>query len=301
MDTHLKRFTVTEIVFALSTTALALLFLCASVAYSDTVFVPPGPGTPVQDAIDAATPGDTIRLSVGQYEERIVVTKALTIRGVRSASTKPNDITVLSVPCGGGPVVEIAADVVKLMGIAVMGGDGGVQIVGRDLVTLKDVLVNPQCPLVTAPGFNIENSAHVSLKKLWAWGTVFVSSTAQIPGIRIAATPPDGLVKVVRSASGHSTVGLLLVDNPSNTVQVKKNHLNFNVQGIFLENTDGAKIIGNGLVDNSTTGIETNADSTGNLIRRNRISGSVNDVLEGGSGNCWRDNTFTSGTVPLCP
>jgi len=37
----------------------------ASRAHAGTIVVTPGPGTPVQDAIDAASPGDTVVLGAG--------------------------------------------------------------------------------------------------------------------------------------------------------------------------------------------------------------------------------------------
>jgi hypothetical protein len=55
------------------------------VALAATFLVSPGPGTPVQDAIDAAAPGDAIRLTLGYCnEDHLVVTKQLKIRGTRN-------------------------------------------------------------------------------------------------------------------------------------------------------------------------------------------------------------------------
>jgi len=51
-----------------------------------TFFVAPGPGTPFQDAIDAAAPGDVVRLASGTYPEHVTITKALQLGGVTSAS-----------------------------------------------------------------------------------------------------------------------------------------------------------------------------------------------------------------------
>jgi hypothetical protein len=37
------------------------------------------------------------------------------------------------------------------------------------------------------------------------------------------------------------------------------------------------------------------------MLVRNEISGSPTDVSDAGTGNCWRNNTFTTGSVPACP
>src|SRR6516225_11219014 len=78
----------------------------AAAVTATTVVVPPGPGTPVQDAIDAAQPGDTIRLTLGDYPEEIVITKALKLRGVRSTAVVPNVPTRLVGSCGATPVIS---------------------------------------------------------------------------------------------------------------------------------------------------------------------------------------------------
>jgi parallel beta-helix repeat protein len=47
----------------------------------DVLFVSPGKGTPIQDAVDRARPGDTIVVRPGHYRENVRITKALTIVG----------------------------------------------------------------------------------------------------------------------------------------------------------------------------------------------------------------------------
>jgi nitrous oxidase accessory protein NosD len=287
--------------FTAGSILLFSLLLPVAVATGTTIVVPPGPGTPVQDAIDAAAPGDVIRLLRGDYPEQIVITKALRLRGVRSFAPSISDITKLGGSCAGGPTVTIAADLVQLRGIYVVGAsDGGVQIIGRDRTKLTDVFASAYCPSPTAPTFDIGQSTRVTLNKVWASG--INTDPVQQPGIRIANTPQEGRVRVKASIAAGYQVGVLLDGNGILSTRVSTSYVNFNERGILLQGTSRAIIDHNRqIIDNTTSGIELDAASSGNSIVRNSISGSVNDVLDAGSGNCWRNNTYTTGSVPSCP
>ena len=53
----------------------ATLLLLGSTAHAGVIVVLPGPGTPLQDAIDAASPGDTLRLGGGIFSGAVVIDK----------------------------------------------------------------------------------------------------------------------------------------------------------------------------------------------------------------------------------
>src|SRR5690349_25168576 len=97
---------------AVAATTLGLL----QTARGATFVGSPGPGTPVQDAIDAASPGDTIRLMLGSYPEQLAIDKRISLVGVRSASPNPSDTTSVGTgQCiGSDPAIWILADGVRL-------------------------------------------------------------------------------------------------------------------------------------------------------------------------------------------
>lgn len=277
-----------------------LLLGPARVTTATTVVVPPGPGTPVQDAIDAAAPGDTIRLTLGVYVEHLVISKSLKLRGVRSTSTKPNDTTDLYGSCAAGPVITIAADGVQVRGILIeRDSEGGIDVVGRTNVKLKDVFVASNCASETAPAINVAQSTHVTMNHVWPAG-LGVRPVGPA-GIRIADAPAKGRVRLATSIAGGYDVGVLLENDGPASVTVSSSYINGSDKGIVLENTSGASIVHNRQIINTTTGIEIDATSTDNLISGNHISGSVTDVVDNGTGNCWRNNTYTTGSVPPCP
>ena len=78
----------------------------------------------IQDGIDSASEGDTIRVYEGTFNERIVVNKALIIRGNGTGETTVNG-------GGGGDVVTLDADDIEFKDFTIMGGGtsgAGVQI-----------------------------------------------------------------------------------------------------------------------------------------------------------------------------
>jgi len=277
------------------------LLVSFGVASATTVVVPPGPGTPVQDAINAAASGDTVRLTLGSYPEQLVINKALTLRGVRSTSTDPNGTTIVQGTCGGGPVITVAANFVQIRGIEITADSGGgIDVTGRTRVKLKDVFVASNCAVVNAPAINVAASTLVKMNHVWAAGLGL--RPVGPAGIRIADAPASAHILLGTSFAAGYDVGVLLENDGVASVRVTQSYVNLNDKGVVLQSTSGA-IVSNlrQVIDNTTSGIELDAASTGNRILRNTISGSVTDVVDNGTGNCWHNNKYVTGSVPNCP
>jgi len=279
--------------------ALVSVIAFVTSASGATIFIPPGPGTPVQDAIDAANPNDTVRLALGAYPEHVVITKALKLRGVTHIAQELADTTNFQGGCTAGPVITVAADNVQIRDLAIAtDAEGGIEVVGRAKVKLKRLFVASNCAVVTRPAVNVEASTRVVVDNVWASG---FSVPGGPVGIRIADTPIQGGIRLRHVVAGHYAVGVLLENNGILSVRVTAGDMNFNRRGILLQGTSRAIVAHNELIDNSISGIEIDSGSSGNSIVRNVISGSPTDVIDDGAGNCWRNNTFTTGSVPPCP
>ncbi len=142
------------------TTRLSLaLFLLTLVSFVDsqaiaaTLKVPSKYDT-IQEAIDAASAGDTIKISKGRYTENIVVDKSLTIRGKKYK-------TRIQAADDASPVVTVAADNVVLKQFDTRGGSFGVTASNVSNLRLQSLRVqNAQ-----ADGVFLRNVTNASLNK----------------------------------------------------------------------------------------------------------------------------------------
>jgi hypothetical protein len=278
--------------------SLAALMTCwAAGAHAAMIVVPPGPGTPVQDAINAASPGDTILLR-GTYPECITIPKALKVRG-----TGPGDPSViLEATCATGPAIDIQADDVKLSKLFLRNhAETGIGIVGRTNVRIRNVIIGSPPGGNVAPVINVEQSTRVTLRNVLI--THFDGPIRVGPvGIRIADVSSRAGIRVQGSGAGGFDTGLLVLNAADKSVTFSNAWANGNNRGVVLTNTVGASIVRSRLSGNVLGGIIVDGTSSGNRIVSNRIesTGGI-DVSDNGGGNCWRRNIFSTGTVPACP
>ena len=268
---------------------LVILLLSARVVLGVTTDVLPGPGTPLQDAIDAASPGDRLRLN-GDFFERIVIDKPLRLAAHPSLSFYARILGDCT-----GTSVTVAADQVTLNRVFVTQGTPyDIDVQGRNRVTLRSVGIEPGCAGAQY-GVNVFQSTRV---KLMHPSTFAGSNIYQDAGIYIGGIPTDGQVQVVGGYVQDSVRGILLEDSPNSRIGVRRNTVVAVTDGIFLNNTQGASVANNDVELSTHNGIWANAMSTANRIIGNRVSDSVNlDVVDDSNNNCWLRNTFQTGTV----
>jgi parallel beta-helix repeat protein len=277
------------------------LLLVAHVADATTIVVSPGPGTPVQDAIDAASPGDTVRLVGGGYPEAIVIPKPLKLVGPAGTYLDADPLpAVIAAGCTGTTTgITVASDGVTIRDLRVITfTEYGIDVEGRDHVRLLNVLVLPNClgdPPVAS--LNVVASTRVKIDGCWVDG-FDVPSTA----IRIAGIAAHGNVQLRRTLGGGHDVGILLESCAPRSVRVQRSYANYNDDtGILLQDTDGIELKKNVVGHNTNAGIVIDADSDDNRIVGNDIHANLLDVSDAGTGNCWKKNVYTTGTVSSCP
>ena len=278
------------------TVVLALILalsLQVSPAGARTIAVVPGPGTPLQDAIDAAAPGDTLRILEGTFSEAIVIPKPLRLMG-RNAT--------IDAGCVPMTAVTIAANAVTLRGLVIKGGNFyGVDATNRDLIIIDRLTVVPTCDGVEY-GINVCQGTNMRIRNHHIEDPVGFEDAA----IYIGGTPPDADLRVERNVlTGPNDRGIIVEDSLDDlgrpiAVRVRKNVITGAGTGIFVFGSAGAEILNNVINGGSGPGIDLTVNSSDNQIVGNRLSGNAPDVVDDGTNNCWRNNHFTSGSVPPC-
>ncbi|MCK4970056.1 MAG: right-handed parallel beta-helix repeat-containing protein, partial [Thermoplasmata archaeon] len=129
--THPKMLPVLILMIALAITAMALAM--TSAAEGATIVVPDDYGT-IQEAIDNASAGDTIRIHAGSYTESLVVDTRVEIIGNGTGET----VIQGSVP----DLVQLNSDGINLSKVRIDGGStSGVYVKGANC-TIEDIYVN---------------------------------------------------------------------------------------------------------------------------------------------------------------
>ncbi|GEM_PF-520827 len=94
----------------------------------------------IQEAVDAATAGDTIRVSSGTYSENVVIGKGLTLVGVDTGEGRPVVDASL-----GGSAITLAADGITIKGfVATNAQESGVKVASNDNVIVDNVVDSNQ-------------------------------------------------------------------------------------------------------------------------------------------------------------
>jgi len=293
-----------------------------SPASARSIVVPPGPGTPIQDAINSASAGDTIRLRYGTYNESVTIDRAIKVRGRPALGL--NSVRI-DAGCNTAAALTIAADGVRVRDVEVVGGTRyTIDIEGRSRVVLRGVVTGePAFFGCRASGYDVEyginvfNSTNLRISRClvlgdsggWTgpWGYTDA-------GIYIGGIPANGNVRVSRNLVVGSNRGILVEDSADDVggrvgVLVKRNLSTSCDTAIFLHNSDRIRLVSNVANDSRESpapafGIHVDVDSNDNLIARNKSTGNVADVQDDNGFNCWRKNEFTTGTLPLtssCP
>jgi len=263
--------------------ALAAAVAASVPAEAKRIVVMPGAGTPLQDAIEAAEPGDALVLSSGAYPEAVVVDRALRLTTASAASVtvgpavdapvtlriaaddvslragKGAHVTVV----GGGPVILIEhARGVRLRDITADGGVEGLEVRDATRVTIRDCAMSGSSTGVHLAA--IAPHARVVVNGGFAFGSV---SGAFLEAIAPGATLGRSGVVVKRAfvTGGCGGVSIRLVD--ADGVAIRRNRIAGSIGCIQSVDLDSA--------------------SDRNLITQNEIGPFPVDA---GSGNCWRNN-----------
>ena len=221
----------------------------------------------IQEAINAAKPGDTILVAPGIYYESITIAKPISLIGENKENTMIRGL-------GTGDVVYISSDGVKISGFTIKGsgtryigpfneGDSGIELNHVTNCTVSNLIVAGNTlgiSLIFCKNIVITNNLVISNRRE---GIFMVSSSNSLVinntsnsngghgGIWLALSSNNIIISNI--ANFNPDHGIKLHTSNSNTVE--NNTCSFNGNGIFLFNAYDNKVINNNCSRNRDIGI----------------------------------------------
>ncbi len=285
------------------TTFLALVCVCGWLGLAGTVhaatFHVPRDFDSIQEAVDAALPGDRIKVARGTYGENVLITTPNIRLLGRHAVIDGTDL-------GGIGIHVLGTSGVRIQGFTVQGFEAGIVLEGAsrsrvhrnisrsnfsDATTLRDglQLVDSHLNVVTRNVFHGNGHNGITLK------------AASSRNLILGNTSNDNGVQVVANFGGCG-VQLIAADNDHNLIagnQTLRNGWGIQVGG----GSDGNAIVHNQSHANARAGVVVLAPGMDNFVGQNKAEGNGlanvapsgmfdlfdQDVLD----NTWRNNRGT--------
>ena len=191
--------------------------------------------TTIQAAIEAADDGDVVEVGSGTYNENVVVTKSVTLRGVNTGEGVP----VVNAQ-GNGSAVVLKADGIVLEGMYITNAgpypSAGIEVVSGDNVIAGCAVMNSNWV-----GIYLKGSSNTTIS-----GSI--SSNNGNDGILIYRAPGNLVADSVVSNNGDDGIAILSSDN--NRVEANL-VINNTDTGIFIDTSQNTVASGNTLSYNS--------------------------------------------------
>ena len=211
--------------------------------------------TTIQEAVNAASEGDTIYVYNGVYQENVLVGKSLTLTGEYKQKTVIDGRNADN-------VITIMADNVQISGFSITNGkifNAGISVFRADDTIISD------CIIYENNGIGIE---------------LDLTSGATISECIVSSNAQYGVV--IYSYDG--------VRPNSNNNVVTKCYIFDNEVGIFLDDTTGNSIIKNCVTENDKFGIHLAYASDNKIKENDFIENNINAFFQGMFRNYWSQN-----------
>jgi len=273
--------------FAAMSVAAALVVATPLASLGNTILVPSGSIVTIQDGVDAAAPGDTIKVLPGTYASGVVVA---TPRLKLEAETETGPVIV---GCCAATGFTILADQVEIEGFDIDRRSVGISVIGADQVVVENnhIVAEREAIVVTGAdqvrvsgntavtrnGIAVDSSSNVKIDHNTVNARLNAISVSNSSGTHIDhneafgedAIAIDGssgthvdhnFVSTIRS--GIDVFGSIGTDVEHNLVEALS-------EGIVVSSSSTGHIAHNTLAVNMGTGILVSADSCGNEFKDN--------------------------------
>ncbi|MCJ7444473.1 MAG: right-handed parallel beta-helix repeat-containing protein [Methanotrichaceae archaeon] len=251
--------------------------------------------TVIQDAIDAASPGDVIEVRGGNYLENVIANKMLVLRGSGNPVIDSN---------GNGSAVKLINDGIVLEGFALINASSsGIEIDYNDNITIRNNIIRNNLNGITIHesfnssilGNTISNNANIGLD--------LEDSALSAIAHNIIHNNNDGII--LRGSNENAIEYNLIVNNTAYGISLEnrflseagpggfsdknlleKNQIEGNEYGIYLKYSEGNDISANRLINNnhgiyskySLNNTIRNNDYVNNIINESYDSQSRSDI-----------------------
>lgn len=249
----------------------------------------PGPNA-IRNALGSAQPGDVLNIHAGTYPEHVTVS----VDDVTLQAAGDGTVTVDGT-CTASVTVDVTAEGVSLVGLTVVGATGGFEPIEIDFSFDRSGSVSGSHVQDTCGdaqyGINVYNGGSIQITGNTATG--FGDAGIYIGQI---TSTPFGPMVVSGNESFGNVRGIIVENSSGGQIQVQGNFTHDNqITGIWITNSDRVRIERNNVRNNHTSGIELDQLSDRNIVRRNKVQGHTYDLAnDGGTGNCFLDNVYTT-------
>jgi nitrous oxidase accessory protein len=274
---------------------------CSKQARASTLHVGgPGQGnyTTIQSAVDAASPGDTIRVHEGTYNEHVIIGKSLDIVGSGA------DTTIIENE-GGGHALNISADWVSISGITILmdadySYEAAISLFNASWCVLTKNNVSNHYSTGILLQYSHNNVISENMVTRSWYGIQLEESDDNLiegniltdDGNAILLHVSNGNTVVSNNASANHRNGIMVKSSNNNTIADNTASSNEWGDGIYLSQSESNKIYRNVLTFNSVHGISL-WQSSNNTVYHNRIADNTYQAYDNGD-NAW-DNGYPSG------
>jgi len=244
----------------------------------------------IKKALAIAQPGDVLNIHAGTYKEHVTVsTPDVTLQ------SNGDEKVIVDARCNANYTIFVTANGVTIDGLTVQGAAEGfgefpseIGLQGVDGTGLIE-FTEAKNTCDAEYGIQVFDSGSIRIENNYAHG--FSDSGIYLGAI---TATPDGPLVTVKNLVQDSHQGIIVEDSAGGDIQVLGNAVDGNLDaGIFLHNSDGVLIKGNEVHDNGRAGIDLDPTSDDNRVVRNTSLGHTYDMEnEGGTGNCFRRNTY---------
>jgi parallel beta-helix repeat protein len=285
---------------------MSLFFVLSAVvsttgALAVTVVVPDDFPT-IQQAIDAASAGDTVYVRASTYYEHLTIGKSLTIEG------EDRNTTIVD-GSGSGNVIYASADYVTIDGLTVANGEDGIKLIANytiDHFTIRNAVITGNSAYGFEAGHNNSSSYHTIENCIFSYNaTCFYAHQFGNSVIRNCQVFENGAGFLVGWGSNttisqnvfHDNTGSICIHIDSGTYNtIEDNELYDNGGSALSVGYVGAyNTFRNNIVRDNAKGIMMGGPSVyGNYIYNNEIMNNGTQAYDEQGDNFW-DNGYPSG------